>query len=135
MPDTEKTTDNKPATLTRQMGLSPAKRKTVPVDVSEWNNGTPTTAYVRELLTCEREEYENLIDKAQADAKVAGRVVEATRAILACMVLCDADGNLIFRPSDAATLMNQPIKVLFRIYKTSMKLDGFYELGDADENP
>lgn len=120
--------------LTRAMGLQPVERRKVKVDVSEWGNpGEETFAYVREMLTSEREEYEKLVERANEDSKVVGKITEAQRAILACMVLCDESGELIFRPEDAAVLMQKPIKVLYRIYKKSLELDGFYELAKVDE--
>lgn len=120
--------------LTRSMGLQPVERRKVKVDVSEWGNpGEETYAYVREMLTSEREEYEKLVERANEDAKVVGKITEAQRAILACMVLCDESGELIFRSEDAAVIMQKPIKVLYRIYKKSLELDGFYELAKADE--
>ncbi len=92
-------------TLSRDAILNINDTALVQVDVPEWGGAV----YVRPMSGRDRDAYD--LEMVQAGGKI-----ENMRARIAVRVVCDADGNLMFKPEDADALGKKSAKALDRIY-------------------
>jgi hypothetical protein len=114
----------------------------VEVDVTEWgeiDSGTGerkrTTVFVREMTAKQRGEIElgRLNKKGKPDIDKIHDRSRNFRAIVAVATCCDANGNLIFQPEDVQWLTEKPLKVLDRICKAALKINGLSDDDVEDE--
>lgn len=105
------------------------------VDVSEWGTLNPetgerekTTVFVRELNARERDAFEHSC--MQGKGKKQEFSTRGMQVKLVIMCACDAEGNRIFGESDTDMLFNKSSKVVYRIYKAALELNG---LSNEDE--
>lgn len=92
-------------TLSRDSILAVNDTSIASVDVPEWGG----SVYVRPMTGRDRDAYDMEIVSA-------GGKIENMRARFAVRVVCDADGNPIFKPEDADALGKKSAKALDRIY-------------------
>lgn len=81
-----------------------------PLEVPEWNN---CTVYLKSLNGVERVQLERDIAAGDKDKTL-------TYGRIACAVLCDQEGNLLFTPEDIAKLDAKNGGALVRVYEAAM---------------
>jgi CO/xanthine dehydrogenase FAD-binding subunit len=92
-------------TLTRDAILAVNDTILTSVEVPEWGG----TVYVRPMTGRDRDAYDmELVN--------SGGKIENMRARLAVRVVCDANGELMFKPDDAELLGKKNARALDRIY-------------------
>lgn len=92
-------------TLTRDAILAINDTALTSVEVPEWGG----KVYVRPMSGRDRDAYD-------MEMVNSGGKIENIRARVAVRVVCDADGNLLFKPEDADALGKKSAKALDRIY-------------------
>jgi translation initiation factor 2 beta subunit (eIF-2beta)/eIF-5 len=126
------------ALLTRESIQQKSNLPMVEVNVDEWGEinpetgkPTPTSVFVREMSARERDDWEesNVLRKGKK-TETNFRNMRARLAIATC---CDADGNLIFKPEDVDFLSAKPVKVLERICKAALKINGITTEEEEEE--
>lgn len=98
--------------LTREQILALDDRKITEVEIPEWG----TTVYVRPMSAGDRDRLES----SQLLAREAGGGAVNIRGLIASRVVCDAEGNRLFRDEDAAPLADKSAKGLDRIFEAVM---------------
>lgn len=93
------------------------------VDVPEWGG----SVFVKGMTGTERDHFEMSI--IRTNGKEANLNMENIRAKLAAQTVCDAEGTLLFKPSDIKHLTKKSAAALQRIFKVAQELSG---LGDEE---
>lgn len=90
--------------------------KIIEVDIPEWEG----SVFVKTMSGIARDAFEAQHTKL----KTAGNDLYNFRARFAVCVVCDAEGNLVFKPEDAEKLGLRSAKALDRIFEAASSMNG-----------
>jgi len=118
--------------LSRNSLLAKEKIEIVEVDLGKDDKGEPQSVFVRQMSGRERDVWERSFVKEIKDNKgtVIGhdQAFEDFRAKLAVVTVCNSEGMLILKPSDAPILsQNMSAATLEKIVNAAQKLNAITE--------
>lgn len=105
-------------TLNKQQILEASDIQMVPVDVPEWGG----VVMVKGLTGKERDQFESSIVSFKGRNQTLN--LSNIRAKLACLAICDEDGNRLFSEKELEELANKSAQALQRIFLVAQQLSG-----------
>lgn len=113
--------NGQPAMLTRDLIAAAPDITTEIVEVPEWGGAVQ----VRALTGAQRDSWESSVVRMEGDKRIFNMADLRARFVQLCVV--NADGDLLFGPSDIEWLTGKSARALDRIFRAGQRLSGMTE--------